>query len=112
MTYNSTSVDASMFTGPLVLVRGFRGCLPRFDSRVSQWTLPATQFPQGCRSVTSHLTRLALQVTQANFARFFGGSDMLPNERVEMWDGKQSESAILFPSSCRRSNQARQPNST
>lgn len=33
------------------------------------------QLPQGCRSVTSHLTRRALQVTQASFARFRGGSD-------------------------------------
>jgi hypothetical protein len=33
------------------------------------------QLPQGCRSVTSHLTRRALHVTQASFARFRGGSD-------------------------------------
>ena len=60
-----------------VSARGLLTCFPRFDSRVSHWTLPAIQLLQGCRSVTSHFTRRALQVTHANFARFRGGSDML-----------------------------------
>ena len=68
-------------------VRGFLGCFPRFDSRVSHRTFPAKQFPQGCRSVTSHLTRLALQVTHANLARFRGGSDMWPTR----FRGEESE---------------------
>lgn len=39
-----------------------------------------TQFAHGCRSVTSHFTRRALQVTHANFARFLGGSVMFAGE--------------------------------
>ena len=58
--------------------RGFLMCFPRLDSRVSHSTLAVAQLLQGWRSVTSHLTRRALQVTHANFARFRGGSDMLP----------------------------------
>ena len=59
-----------------VSARGFLVCFPRLDARVSHSTLPAVQLLQGCRSVTSHLTRRALHVTHANFARFRGGSDI------------------------------------
>jgi len=76
--------------------RGFLMCFPRFDSRVSQSTLPAAQLLQGCRSVTSHLTRRALQVTHANFARFRGGSDMLPKLEVcFVWKTPKSVTKIV-----------------
>jgi hypothetical protein len=75
--------------------RGFLGCLPRFDSRVSQMIWPATQLPQGCRSVTSHFTRLALHVTHASFARFRGGSDMLPRVGMTVWGRKRSRLPAL-----------------
>lgn len=54
------------------------------------------QFPHGWRSVTSHLTRLELQVTQASFARFRGGSAMVAGYAVVgyvidgLWGRKRS----------------------
>ena len=76
--------------------RGFLMCFPRLDSRVSHSTLPAAQLLQGCRSVTSHLTRRALQVTHANFARFRGGSDMLPKLDVcFVWKTPKSVTKIV-----------------
>jgi hypothetical protein len=45
---------------------------------------------QGCRSVTSHLTRRALHVTQASFARFRGGSDILPKLELDLFGRSRS----------------------
>ncbi len=71
--------------------RGFLTCFPRLDSRVSHSTLPAAQLVHGCRSVTSHFTRRALHVTHANFARFRGGSDMLPKPDIcSVWKKPKS----------------------
>jgi hypothetical protein len=75
--------------------RGFLGCFPRFDSRVSQWMLAARQLPQGWRSVTSHLTRRALHVTQASFARFRGGSDDIVS--ACLWGWSRSRLLTLKP---------------
>ena len=63
---------ATLLSRLLVSTRGFRGCLPRFDSRVSHTICAVTQLRQGWRSVTSHLTRRALQFVHASLARFRG----------------------------------------
>ena len=73
-----------------VSARGFLTCFPRLDSRVSHSTLAAAQLLQGWRSVTSHLTRRALHVTQASFARFRGGSDILPELELDLFGRSRS----------------------
>ena len=42
--------------------------------------------------MTSHLTRRALQVTHANFARFRGGSDML----AEAWNLEEADFSVGY----------------
>lgn len=71
-SYEIETYLTSLLTSPLVpsdATFGFRECLPRFDARVSQTTFAAIQLWQGWLSTTLHLTRRALQDTQACRAR-------------------------------------------